>query len=657
MKPVGWWVCVVAICLGFSVAAHRSWQYHRYQASHKGVETVMSLHDVMSLADRAGMSLSSVLTQLKASGAVSAIAIEETTVGDLVRDGRVTLWRGSDLMSLARLGLIGPWSPLSDALLHTPIDSKRLYIWADTPALYDTLYHLFHADMPGQVVGMPELQLMGLFGTTEDILQRGMGFSPHVTRAIASYGFRLIPRLSNNVSITPQSMALKTQHMTRQSFLPVVIFEGTSVMGYPGLLGTTHTILTTHGFQVGVVEFNDQEGLAVLARQAPHQVVRVHSLSEGEVDNLATDTVIRRYVRAVKERSVGVLVFKPPTDTDAHSKAHALLPATILSMQSVVTSLRANGYHVGRDWQARVFPHPSIWEWVLMAGGVAGLMGWLGRTFGLSPWVGFLGTGGGLCLYLGQSLVGHSLHHWVRLLALMAAIGFPSALMIGVWVNDTWDTLSWPWAIPVVRFVLTVAGVVMGGVYMNGVMTIPELTSGTMGFMGVKVAFVVPIVLVMLRWVQHHHTMTALIRHWQAPVRWGDALLVVLGLLVVAVYLVRSGNDMAGQVSGFEIGLREKMEQWFGVRPRTKEWLIGYPLLGMAAWPLAWVRRWRPFCLAGGSVALISGINSFCHVHTPVWVSVCRSLWGGVIGFSLIGLMVGVGLAWVALKKRVVRWI
>lgn len=657
MKSPGWWFCVFGICLGFMVAAHRSWQYHRYQARQKGIETVMSLHDVMSLADRTGFSLSAVLTQLRASGAVSAIAIEETTIADLVRDGRVSIWRGSDLMSLARLGLIGPWSPLSDALLHTQIDSKRLYIWADTPTLYDTLYHRFYAEMPGRVVGLPGLQLMGLFGDTDDILAQGMGFSPKINQAIASYGFRLIPRLANSTLITPASMALKTQHMTRDSFLPVVIFDGTAVMGFPGLLTTTQAILDRRGFQIGVVEFNDQKGLPPLARHAPHRVVRVHSLSDGEVENLSTDTVIRRYVRAVKERSVGVLVFKPPLATDAHSKAHALLPATILSMQSVVASLRANGYHVGRDWTHPPFAAPSVWEWVLMAWGVAALIGFLGMAFGLSPSIGLLGSGVALLLYLGQSLVGHTLHEWVRVLALMAAIALPACLMIGVWVHEAWDTLPFPWAIPLTRFVLTVAGVLMGGVYMNGVMTIPELTSGTMGFMGVKVAFVLPIALVLLRWVQQQGALISLRRHWQSPVQWGEAFLVIGGVVMVAIYLIRSGNDMAGHVSAIEISLREKLEQWFWVRPRTKEWLIGYPILGLAALPFAWARRWRPFCLAVGSVALVSGINSFCHVHTPVWVSVCRSLWGGLIGFSLVGVISLCGFGGVTLKKRMKRWI
>lgn len=656
MKSVGWWVCFVGVLLGFSVAAHRSWHYHRYQTNQKGIETVMSLHDVMALADRSGMSLPAVLTQLKASGALSAIAIEETTIGDLVRDGRVTLWRGSDLMSLARLGLIGPWSPLSEALLHTQIDSKRLYIWADTPALYDTLFHLFHAEMPGRVVGMPGLQLMGLFGDTEDVLAHGVGFSPKVNQAIASYGFRLIPRLSNSVTITPHAMALKTQYMTRPLFLPVVIFEGTSVMGYPGLLGITHTLLSSRGFQMGVVEFNDQEGLPALARQAPHRVVRVHSLSEGEVDNLTTDTIIRRYVRAVKERSVGVVVFKPAMQTDAHSKAHELLPATLLSMQAVAASLTANGYHLGREWHTPPFSSPAIWEWVLMAGGVAALMGWLGMAFGLSPWIGFVGTGVTLCLYLGHSMVGHTLHDWVRVVSLLAAITLPTCLMIGVWVNGACDPHSWPWAIPLVRFLLTIAGVVMGGVYMNGVMTIPELTTGTMAFMGVKVAFVLPIGLVMLRWAQQQGTVMALRRHWESPIRWGEALLLMGGVVMVAIYLIRSGNDMAGHVSGVEISLREQLEQWFGVRPRTKE-LIGYPLLGLAALPFAWARRWRPFCLAVGSVALISGLNSFCHAHTPVWVSVFRSLWGGVIGFGVVGVLTLLGIAGLALKKRMRRWI
>jgi hypothetical protein len=87
------------------------------------------------------------------------------------------------------------------------------------------------------------------------------------------------------------------------------------------------------------------------------------------------------------------------------------------------------------------------------------------------------------------------------------------------------------------------------------------------------------------------------------------------------------------------------------VRPRTKEFLIGYPLLWLALGGVlrGRVRGWTWFVAALGTVAPISVINSFCHVHTPLWITLQRSLWGLFLGF-----LCGIGLE---LCLRGGRWL
>ncbi|MBO7394243.1 MAG: hypothetical protein J6U98_08605 [Abditibacteriota bacterium] len=82
------------------------------------------------------------------------------------------------------------------------------------------------------------------------------------------------------------------------------------------------------------------------------------------------------------------------------------------------------------------------------------------------------------------------------------------------------------------------------------------------------------------------------------------------------------------------------------VRPRTKEFLVGYPLLmaGMAFLTKG-KRNWAVPCIVVGSVGLISALNTFCHIHTPLILSFVRTLNG-----LWVGLVIGIILSTIVIK-------
>ena len=114
------------------------------------------------------------------------------------------------------------------------------------------------------------------------------------------------------------------------------------------------------------------------------------------------------------------------------------------------------------------------------------------------------------------------------------------------------------------------------------------------------------------------------------------AALALVALAAVA-YVLRTGNH-SGLVTDWERLARGWLEDVFGVRPRTKEFLIGYPALwlGLALFGARW-RMAGPLLLAVGSVAYISLINTFAHAHSPLAISLARSAWGLALG-SAVGL-------------------
>jgi hypothetical protein len=123
-----------------------------------------------------------------------------------------------------------------------------------------------------------------------------------------------------------------------------------------------------------------------------------------------------------------------------------------------------------------------------------------------------------------------------------------------------------------------------------------------------------------------------------ADIKVIHALIFIVAAAAGALLILRSGN-FGIPVPVAERSARGALENLLSVRPRTKEFLIGYPAIILAA--IYYVKgggKWLWILLAVGVLAPISMINSFCHTHTPLAVSVSRSVSGLIIGI-VIGLI------------------
>ena len=122
-------------------------------------------------------------------------------------------------------------------------------------------------------------------------------------------------------------------------------------------------------------------------------------------------------------------------------------------------------------------------------------------------------------------------------------------------------------------------------------------------------------------------------------------LLGFVALVALFIMLDRSGNFPIISVADWENNVRGWLETAFYARPRTKEVFIGHPALILGLYlGLSNLGFRRYFLYAGvviGSIALTSLTNTFCHMHTPIVLSVFRTASGAIIG-AIIGLIAGV---------------
>jgi hypothetical protein len=89
--------------------------------------------------------------------------------------------------------------------------------------------------------------------------------------------------------------------------------------------------------------------------------------------------------------------------------------------------------------------------------------------------------------------------------------------------------------------------------------------------------------------------------------------------------LARSGNFSAEWMHP-DNGLRSMLENILTIRPRTKELLLGQPLLYLG------FAFGSPLLTLLGFVGQISIVNTFMHAHSPVTVSLLRTIYGQVLG-------------------------
>jgi len=110
---------------------------------------------------------------------------------------------------------------------------------------------------------------------------------------------------------------------------------------------------------------------------------------------------------------------------------------------------------------------------------------------------------------------------------------------------------------------------------------------------------------------------------------------VLIGAVILGVglyYIIRSGN--VNKISGLEQAMRTTLTEIFPARPRTKEFLVGYPALVLFAYYMKnskiHIINW--ILAVAASILAASVTNSFCHVFTDFTFIVSRTINGMIIG-------------------------
>jgi hypothetical protein len=386
-------------------------------------------------------------------------------------------------------------------------------------------------------------------------------------------------------------------------------------------------LLQAGGARLGLDELSelpDSDWVRALRRHGFLGFVRLHRLSREERAALTARAFIARELRAVRERNVRLLELRALRLDQLKGDVTALR-----------TALQQSGFSIELPQASLPF---SLTAWTL------GTL-WLGLISLLALMVSFLTrrsprhtpraqfwvlAGWGLGVVMGiltLLLAGETAQ---IAFAWLAATAVPIAAFIGL--REHLPQL--PSRIEGMGFWLALSTAsLLGGMMSAGFLSEDVFFLKIAAFPGVKAALVVPVVAIT-------GIALAILPNAVRKVRLLDVA-VWLGVgLLLALALLRSGNVTDWPFLDAERIVRDGLEGLFGVRPRFKEFLIGHPALIL--WAGLGDRRWRPASLAWLSIGLlgqVSIINSFLHLHTPLTITVLRTLYGLGLG-TLIGWLV-----------------
>jgi hypothetical protein len=460
-------------------------------------------------------------------------------------------------------------------------------------------------------------------GRLSDLAKFGIGLDRETCGLVRRLNLEVIARLGNPLGATEEYVREAIAD-AKESGASGVIFSADQTLGWRELTRTAAETLRESGMWYGTVEFVQQMGDSLYKEEMLPAVVRVHSVLPAEMDRMSPSEAVARYTLAAGERNVRVCYLRAtsPAGADAVQVFGEFV-------YSVKRALGENGLVVKPAHpfeELRVFPLARFG--VLL--GVSAFVAWFGMVLlARAVWI--------LCVWLVVflSALMAGLLDDPRYLALLAALAFPTWAMLALCsASRRGGKHDWLFLYGLISGVS-----VVGGLHVAALLTDLPFMIQAKQFLGVKLAHFLPPLVAAVYLTAEQASLRDLLA---SAVRWGAFLLTLVVVGALGYMLIRTGNDAPSQVSSLELKIRSLLDRLLPVRPRTKEFLIGHPMMVLALTMLTRDDR-RLLPLIGGVAAIgqVSIVNTFAHLHTPVSASALRVLLGWLIGL-ILGLILRV---------------
>ncbi|AZN38548.1 DUF5693 family protein [Paenibacillus albus] len=663
-RKATWLLCVLTI-LGVISAVPIGAERWKVENTSKHVEFVLDYRDLLQVAAykvHPQQYVQNELKNIKAAG-INSMAVFETSLQELSWAGHLSIYSSGSVMQLQGKPLNNDenytyvlFASAKDEAAIRPIIEATFRKWNIPISNWE------YAGNKGIILETP----------IEEAMLKAMEPDPSALQMIKDAGLNIVPRLSDRIPFDAAEVD-KMMDAYEKMGIDRILFDGDSVKGYADnaelhSISAFADILNKHGIGIVTIENSKpQKGLATLSNLTHYNVVRLLSLPEASAYSMKPDEITDRFHLAAKDRSIRMFYINVSPISKA-SKSIITDPMqniydAMKNKDGILDKMADLGLTVDRA-QPFTYDSPS-WHKpfkAITALGAIAIIALLVSAYipGSAIAVFVIGLVGSAGLYvLSKSMFEQGL-------ALGAAISAPTLAVI--WairrvrahtignrraVSGTVDNArnndgGMRWVFPGLsagrRFTMALTLIVMTSIIsLCGIAFIIGLLNNITyqlvleQFRGVSLLHLAPIALVAVYlFLYTGDSVISNIRKllsMQITVLW-VAVAAVLGVMAL-YYLSRTGN--AGTASSAELMFRNVLENTFGVRPRTKEFLLAHPLFFLGLFlALRYRAAWVLFIV--GTIGQLSMVDTFAHIHTPLPISLIRDALGLVLGL-LIGLV------------------
>lgn len=629
-------LCIVLVIFALAATSIRLVKRMLLEGQNKTVEIVLDYNDMLDLCRAVNMTADEVAALFKKAG-VTSIALSEVTLDSLQEEGLIRWTTGSALLSMYEIaGKVKP----------DKIKPGSVYISGFSGETEKMLLeNLGILTEPGCFSLIDSVEkTIEINGNVREISTKSIGFDKNLARHLHDAGFYIVLRPENRISMEAKSVKHYMDILESMPGISAIVFGGENeVLGYPQNLN-----IVADAFRQGSAAFGDieapndkakQKGAQFIALKVPASTIRVQSISKQYMVKMKPENAVDMFRLGVRERNIRMLYLRP---FQSAIDGRNLLETNLYYVSMLKNELEKYGFTTGR---ASRFPdtRPGVASVVLITLGCAALLLLLLSYFmdihtavmysilaaAVIFSVGFIGMGK---LYLVQKIIALAIG------VITPVFAFTYVLEDIRKIKDNGSTSS-AMFFAIMSLMKATFITLAGGLTIAALLSSVDFLVAANRFSGVKVVLVVPpviaLIIFFLKTMENGKSLQDLLSR---PILIWQAL--ILGVLagVGAVYLIRSGNSSDTVASDGERQLRVALEQLLWVRPRFKEFMIGHP-----AMILTWGLLYRGI-LSGTSLAVLFGmigqadiIDTFCHIHTPVLISLVRVL-NGIGGGMIIGI-------------------
>lgn len=629
------------------------------EQSYKNVNLSVNEADIRTLANANGKTLDDMLSLIRENG-VTQVLFKESTIASLENAGALSIAQGADVQTLSVADSLPEDLPISDANYYIVVTDAtwRDQVLRELPAKISGAVAYNDGDVgvvtvPTSIESTASNQsaaLLSFSGT-------GVGFDQTWLETVANAGFDIVAQVSSWTSPSDESLEMLAEDIKDIPNLAMLMFNDKMIPGYPDedKINTFYQLLLDENGRfiapLGQIEFNDQKGFNTLANLADKDVVRLHTISNQEMSNFEDEDAtsldggiteaLDRWDLAARERNMRALLVRffdidtPGVNFDQN----------MAYLNAINTNLQDHGFNVGGDVQE--IPSLDIPAAVRLVIGVGICAGFLLLLLEIGfRRLALAGFGLSVVAWFGVYMVNQTLA--MQLMALVSVIEFP--ILSCLYFLPPKKSLSLAKSIGLMLALCAVSWI--GAVLMVGILSDKLFMLKMSSFIGVKIAHIIPIAVVpfVLYIVRDKKPLTLCKNLLNKALDYKWAIVFAVLAVALMIYVSRTGNE-SGQISGVEAAMRQFLNDTMGVRPRSKEFLIGYPatiLYLMYAYkrPVLWVLT---IPLVIGQVSLV---NTYAHIHTPLLIALQRSLNGLVLGIVVAVLAVLI----VKLGIRIFHW-